>query len=169
MAAARTSRPSNAPAEGGCLCGTLRYRVERGSELCVYCCHCRDCQRQSSSAFAICMVLPREAFALLQGEPAQSSRRADSGRAIQSFFCGHCGTRLYDTFPAFTGIMVLKAGTLDDTGWLTPVAQFWTSRKQPWVVLPADQLNDPRQPDGFDEVIGRYRARSGPGSRTGAG
>ena len=40
-----------------------------------------------------------------------------------------------------------------------PVAQFWTSRKQDWVALPADQLLDPRQPDGFDEVIALYQAR----------
>jgi hypothetical protein len=63
--------------------------------------------------------------------------------------------------------MVLKAGTLDDTRGLEPVAQFWTSRKQDWVVLPADQIQDARQPDGFDAVIARYQARRGslnPGS-----
>src|SRR3546814_13550042 len=82
-------------------------------------------------------------------------RRAESGREIHGFFCAACGTRLYDRFPVFSEIMVLKAGTLDDTSGLEPVAQFWTSRKQDWVALPADQLLDPRQPDGFDAVIAR--------------
>lgn len=145
--------------EGGCLCGALRYRIRRDAELCVYCCHCRDCQRLSSSAFAVTMVLPADAFALLRGEPSEVVRQADSGRAIHGFFCVACGTRLYDRFPAFPGIMVLKAGTLDDTRGLQPVAQFWTSRKQDWVALPADQLHDPRQPDGFDAVIALYRER----------
>ena len=151
-----------AQVEGGCLCGGLRYRIARGSELCVYCCHCRDCQRLSSSAFAVSMVLPSAAFALLQGEPASVVRRAASGREIHGFFCAACGTRLFDRFPAFPDIMVLKAGTLDDPRGLEPVAQFWTSCKQDWVVLPADQLHDARQPDGFDAVIARYRARRGP-------
>ncbi|HMA14685.1 MAG: GFA family protein, partial [Bacteroidota bacterium] len=58
---------AQAPAsEGGCLCGALRYRIIPGAELCVYCCHCRDCQRLSSSAYAVCMVLPDEAFTLLR-------------------------------------------------------------------------------------------------------
>jgi hypothetical protein len=152
---------------GGCLCGALRYGIAAGGELCVYCCHCLDCQRLSSSAFAVSMLLPVAAFALLQGEPAQVIRRAESRRQIHGFFCAGCGTRLYDRFPAFPAIMVLKAGTLDDTRGLEPVAQFWTSRKQDWVVLPADQIQDARQPDGFDAVIARYRARRGgrnPGS-----
>lgn len=148
-----------APPEGGCLCGALRYRLAAGAELCVYCCHCRDCQRLSSSAFAVSMVLPAAAFTLLQGEPARTLRHAESGRVMQSFFCAACGTRLYDRFPALPDIMVLKAGTLDETRALRPVAQFWTSRKQDWVALPADQLLDPRQPDGFDEVIALYQAR----------
>jgi hypothetical protein len=147
----------SAPPEGGCLCGAVRYRVVRDAELCVYCCHCRDCQRLSSSPFAVSMVLPVAAFALLVGEPARILRRSDSGREIEGCFCAACGTRLYDLFAAFPDIMVLKAGTLDDTRALRPVAQFWTSRKQDWVVLPAEQLIDPRQPDGFDEVIARYR------------
>ena len=68
--------------EGGCLCGALRYRIVRGAELCVYCCHCQDCQRLSSSAFAFCMVLPETAFALQQGQVAWHGHRADKiGRA----------------------------------------------------------------------------------------
>ena len=146
---------------GGCLCGALRYGVAAGGELCVYCCHCHDCQRLSSSAFAVCMLLPVAAFGLLQGEPAQTIRRAESGREIHGFFCAGCGTRLYDRFAAVPDIMVLKAGTLDDARGLEPVAQFWTSRKQDWVVLPADQIQDARQPDAFDAVIAGYQARRG--------
>jgi hypothetical protein len=154
-------RDPEPPLEGGCLCGALRYRVARNAELCVYCCHCRDCQRLSSSAFAVCMVLPVAAFALRQGEPAGVVRRADSGREIHGFFCAGCGTRLFDRFGALPDIMVLKAGTLDDTRGLEPVAQFWTSRKQDWVALPPDQLLDPCQPDGFETVIARYQSRRG--------
>lgn len=150
--------------EGGCLCGSVRYRVAREAVLCVYCCHCRDCQRLSSSAFAVSMVLPAGAFSLLRGEPKSITRRADSGRESRGFFCGDCGTRLFDRFVANEDIVVVKAGTLDDTAGLQPVAQFWTGRKQAWVSLPQDQLVDPRQPDGFEEVIALYQARRDAGS-----
>src|SRR3546814_10206809 len=105
----------HAAAEGGCLCGALRYRIAPAAELCVYCCHCRDCQRLSSSAFTVSMVLPTAAFTVVRGVAASILRRAESGREIHGFFCAACGTRLYDRFPVFSEIMVLKAGTLDDT------------------------------------------------------
>jgi hypothetical protein len=143
--------------EGGCLCGGIRYRVAREAVLCVYCCHCRDCQRLSSSAFAVSMVLPAAAFALLRGAPRSIVRRANSGRDIFGFFCGDCGTRLFDRFIEQDQVMVVKAGTLDDTAGLRPVAQFWTERKQAWVTLPQDQLVETRQPDGFEEVIALYQ------------
>jgi hypothetical protein len=38
--------------EGGCSCGAVRYRLE-SAPMFVHCCHCRDCQRQTGSAFAI--------------------------------------------------------------------------------------------------------------------
>src|SRR3546814_16660911 len=105
------------------------------------------------------MLLPESGFALLSGTPATVIRCADSGREVHGFFCAGCGTRLFDRFPALPGVMVLKAGTLDDTAGLHPVAQFWTSRRQHWVALPPDQPLDARQPDGFDAVLARYRAR----------
>lgn len=162
--AGRSRATSAVQPGGGCLCGALRYRIRRDAELCVYCCHCGDCQRLSSSAFAVSMVLPADAFALLRGELVVSVRRADSGREIHGLFCSCCGTRICDRFPAFPEIVVLKAGTLDDRRGLQPVAQFWTSRKQDWVALPADQLLDPRQPDRFDAVIARYQARRAAGA-----
>src|SRR3546814_6815032 len=56
----------HAAAEGGCLCGALRYRIAPAAELCVYCCHCRDCQRLSSSAFTVSMVRSEEHTSELQ-------------------------------------------------------------------------------------------------------
>src|SRR3546814_9115689 len=74
----------HAAAEGGCLCGALRYRIAPAAELCVYCCHCRDCQRLSSSAFTVSMVLPTAAFTVVRGVAASILRRAESGREIRS-------------------------------------------------------------------------------------
>ena len=40
------------PAEGGCDCRTVRYRMET-RPLFVHCCHCRWCQRESGASFAL--------------------------------------------------------------------------------------------------------------------
>ena len=33
------------------------------------------------------------------------------------------------------GILVIKAGTLDDPGWLTPAMHIWTDSAQPWTEM----------------------------------
>ena len=40
------------PCEGGCACGHVRYRLA-SAPMIVHCCHCRDCQRQTGSAFVL--------------------------------------------------------------------------------------------------------------------
>ena len=40
------------PLEGGCTCRAVRYRL-LAAPLFVHCCHCRWCQRETGSAFAL--------------------------------------------------------------------------------------------------------------------
>jgi len=119
--------------EGGCQCGRVRYRIE-GTPRKLAACHCRDCQRQSGSAFALSLDVPPEAFKLVSGELQIFSVLCDSGRTKECAFCGSCGTRIYHR--GEWGMSV-KAGTLDDTSGLNPDAHYWTKRKQPWVQIPA--------------------------------
>ena len=49
--------------EGGCQCGAIRYEV-LGAPVRLVICHCTDCQRQSSSAFGMTMVVHEEDFRL---------------------------------------------------------------------------------------------------------
>ena len=52
---------------GGCQCGAVRYTIA-AEPLSTYVCHCRECRRQSASAFGISVIVPEAAFALTQGE-----------------------------------------------------------------------------------------------------
>jgi hypothetical protein len=110
----------------------VRYRLEaEPNHLTV--CHCRDCQRQSGSAFGLSLDVPPESFGLLSGELRTFEVTCASGRTKECAFCPRCGTRIYHR--GAWGMSV-KAGTLDDTSRLVPDAHFWTVRKQPWVVIP---------------------------------
>src|SRR4249920_2067160 len=51
------------PQTGGCQCGKIRYEITAAPQL-VYTCHCTDCQRLTSSAFSMGIVLAETAFRL---------------------------------------------------------------------------------------------------------
>ena len=121
--------------EGGCQCGAIRYEVV-GTPVRLVVCHCTDCQRQSSSAFGMTMVVNEEDFRLIKGELKTFTSKSDAGRAKLGAFCTECGTRIYHKPEWRRGMVSVKPGTLDDTRWLKPEMHLWTCRKQPWVIIP---------------------------------
>jgi hypothetical protein len=56
------------PQTGGCHCGKIRYEITEAPQS-VYACHCRDCQRLTSSAFSMGVVVPETAFKLSGVQP----------------------------------------------------------------------------------------------------
>ena len=121
--------------EGGCQCGAVRYRVE-GEPIAVGICHCRECQRQSGSAFGMSFIVRKEAFSLSSGQVKTFTRSSESGRPVVCAFCPECGTRIYHDIRWLDGVLNIKPGTFDDTSFLRPTGQVWTARKQPWLELP---------------------------------
>lgn len=119
--------------DGGCQCGSVRYRIE-GEPLDLVVCHCTECQRQSGSAFGMSLAVRAKDFRLTTGTLKSFTVTCDSGRLKTCTFCPDCGCRIYhQTDPRG---MSVKAGTLDDRTTLRPTAHYWTARKQPWVVVP---------------------------------
>ena len=120
------------PLTGGCQCGHIRYDLA-GQPFGLAVCYCRECQRQSGSAFGMSLAVAPDTFKLLAGTLKTFQVKCDSGRIKTCAFCPECGTRIYHQ----TGNgMSIKAGTLDDTSWLKPDSHYWTMRKQPWVLIP---------------------------------
>ncbi len=119
---------------GGCQCGAVRYDVS-AEPLEIYICHCRECQKQSASAFGISVIVPARAFTLRQGRLATWSRPTDSGKVLDCMFCIMCGTRICHSEPGGQTISV-KGGSLDQPPDLMGVTHIWTSRALPGVVIP---------------------------------
>ena len=130
---------------GGCQCGAVRYQVS-AEPLQVYVCHCRECQKQSASAFGISVIVPAEAFILKQGNVRTWSRPTDSGNVLHCTFCAVCGTRIHHTSPGETSISI-KGGSLDEPPDLTTAFHIWTARKLPGVVIPDGARQYPGEPD----------------------
>jgi hypothetical protein len=123
------------PYEGDCQCQSIRYRCS-ALPFVAYTCHCRACQRLTSSAFATCMQVPAEALELIKGSPSTGVRESDSGKTLRTDFCSICGTALFTANSARPRLRTIHVGTLDHPNEVEVSAHIWTSRKLPWVVLP---------------------------------
>ena len=100
--------------EGGCLCGTVRYKTE-GDPKYVGICHCRYCQLRTGSAFGISVYFDSGQVNVLQGNTSLKSFKypTESGRQSYLQFCSDCGTTLLwcsQWRPSMTGI---GGGTFD--------------------------------------------------------
>jgi len=125
-----------APYSGGCQCGQVRYEIT-AEPLKLTACHCRECQKQSGSAFGMGLWIASGDLRV-RGRLKSYTRTADSGKPMTGVFCPECGVRLYHIPSYDQDIYLLKPGTLDDTKGLRPTRMVWTRRKQPWVVIPDD-------------------------------
>ena len=118
---------------GGCQCGAIRYEL-RGDAKMLYICHCRDCQKQSSSAFGMSLIVAPETLKFTAGEARLRAwdTRGDNGEIKRCHFCPECGSRIFHGSDNPADEISIKAGSLDDTGWLRPVAQIWLKSAQSW-------------------------------------
>ena len=97
-------------------------------------------------------------FRILQGQPKGWRRNSPSGADVTSWFCGECGARLYGERQGRPQIMNLRAGTLDDTSWLTPLAHFYTGSAQAWVQPATGAERHELQPADFSALMIKWRA-----------
>jgi hypothetical protein len=121
--------------EGGCACGEVRYRLT-AAPMIVHCCHCRDCQRQTGSAFVLNALIETDRVALLAGEPKPHPMPTDSGRPHDIHRCPECGTAVWSHYGGVAALRFVRIGTLDDPAALTPDVHIYTRSKLPWVRLP---------------------------------
>jgi hypothetical protein len=150
-------RPS-LPLTGGCPCGAIRYEV-MSFPLLLYTCNCTNCQRTSGSAFALNMPVAAKDFHILQGRPKGWRRNSPSGADVTSWFCGDCGGRIYGERKERPQSINIRAGTLDDTTWLVPVAHMFMRSAQPWVLPAADAECYETGPNDFRPLAEVWRAR----------
>jgi hypothetical protein len=144
------------PIEGGCACGAVRYRLD-APPLCVYVCHCTDCQTLTTSVFSLNGLVRAETHEVTQGELKHWMRTAASGNQIPQYVCAVCGVRIYTEPPQGSGMRTLRLGTLDDTRWLRPAAAIWMKSAQPWLAMPEGTLLYDAGADDFGPIVRKWR------------
>jgi hypothetical protein len=125
--------------DGGCTCRLVRYRIT-SPPLIVHCCHCRWCQRETGSAFAINAMIEADRVEVLEGEPEAVMTPSLSGRGQKISRCPKCRVALWSNYAgAGDAVRFVRVGTLDDPELLPPDLHIFTVSKQPWVGLPKDK------------------------------
>ena len=122
--------------DGGCTCGAVRFRMT-SRPLVVNCCHCRWCQRETGTAFALNAVIEADRVELLAGDVEVVDTPSASGKGQRIARCRRCRVALWSNY-AGAGDLVrfVRVGTLDDPDRLPPDVHIFIESKQPWVVLP---------------------------------
>ena len=120
---------------GGCACGAVRYRLG-SAPMFMHCCHCRDCQRQTGSAFVINALIETDRVELQSGDPQPSAMPTDSGRPHHIYRCPTCGTAVWSDYGDRKVLRFVRVGTLDDPSALAPDVHIYVRSKLPWVALP---------------------------------
>lgn len=124
------------PAEGGCDCRAVRYRME-SKPLFVHCCHCRWCQRESGASFALNAMIEADRVTSLGEEPELVLTPSESGSGQVVARCPNCRLAVWSHYPgAGPLVKFVRVGTLDKPDLLPPDIHIFTASKQTWVVLP---------------------------------
>lgn len=128
----------NQVCEGGCTCGHVRYKV-LSAPMIVHCCHCRWCQRQTGTAFALNALIEADRVQILSGEVEELLLNSPSGQGQTIARCPKCRIAVWSNY-YMSGlrerIRFIRVGTLDNPDLMPPDVHIFTADKQPWVQIP---------------------------------
>jgi hypothetical protein len=122
---------------GGCTCRAIRYRLT-DKPMFVHCCHCRWCQRETGTAFALNALIEFNRVELTHGTVEVINTPSNSGNGQRISRCPTCRIALWSNYGGGgDAIRFVRVGTLDNPDLCPPDVHIFTQSKQPWVVLPA--------------------------------
>jgi hypothetical protein len=116
--------------EGGCLCGTVRYRLT-GEPLFATLCHCRSCRLAAGAPSLAWVILRADEFTVTSGSPVPFQSSPDAIRT----FCGTCGTSLTYQRTARQDLIDVTTISLDNPDEFPPDREIWVESKVSWETL----------------------------------
>ena len=119
---------------GRCLCGQVRYSATAEPAI-VAVCHCKNCQKQTGTAFSVLVGIPKSAISI-EGSLKTFHDTGDSGQAVDRNFCPECGSPIISDVAVMPELRFIKAGTLDDTSWLDPKMHVYCDSAENWTHIP---------------------------------
>lgn len=116
--------------EGGCGCGSVRFRVE-GEPRWVGYCHCSSCRRATGAPVTAYAGFKTEQVRWRRTRPKTHS----STPGVRRGFCAECGTPLSYEGERWPGEIHLHVGTFDHPERLEPTGHAFKDEHLPWLKL----------------------------------
>jgi len=122
--------PPALPLTGGCPCEAVRFEV-RAMPFLIFAWHCTACQRWSGSASVDSGQARRFCTDARRPKTLAPHRRPAAFESTYRF-CADCGGRILGERADLPDIVTVRAGTLDDTSWVRPIAHIYLASAQAW-------------------------------------
>lgn len=120
---------------GGCACGALRYELT-DTPMFTHCCHCRQCQRLTGSAFVLNTIIENDCINILSGNVHLTKGPTEYDSPHDIYRCDSCQTPLWSDYGGRPNYRFVRVGTLDEPNTITPDVHIFTRSKVDWVTIP---------------------------------
>ena len=130
---------------GSCLCGQVKYYGD-AEIVGAANCHCDDCRKASGAAYLTNLFVKADGLTI-EGETMEFHHKADSGSDMTKVNCAKCGSPVYGLNSAREGMVVIRAGTMDQKELITPGVNIFCESK-----VPSTPLDDTLKQ--FDRMLG---------------
>ncbi|WP_306031084.1 GFA family protein [Stappia sp. MMSF_3263] len=143
--------------EGACRCGRTAIEIAAPPFM-TAACHCRGCQKMSSSAYSLTAMVPAAAFRVTRGEPVKGGLK---GPDLDHFFCPDCMTWMFTRITQMPDIVNVRPTMFDNPKWCHPFIETMTAEKLDWVELPvARSYEGFPPPEDFGPLMQDFAAQS---------
>ena len=130
---------------GGCLCGKVRYEIERKFLNATHC-HCTMCQRAHGGAYSTHFVFRADQITWLAGRDSLVAYES-SPNAFREF-CPTCGSQILIHGQTGDDTLAIPAGTLDGDPPITERGHIFVDTELSWAKTADDQPRHVGWPPG---------------------
>lgn len=134
------------PFSGGCLCGGLRYEIDRRHLNAMHC-HCGMCRKAHGTAFSTHVVVRPDQVQWRRRE--EELKPYESSPGAYREFCPRCGTHLLVHGQSGDDTLAIPAGTLDGNPDVTLLGHMYVRERVSWCTLGDDLPRHEAWPPGF--------------------
>ena len=114
---------------GSCLCGSVNYK-SNSDPLVIQNCHCDQCRKATGSVYLTNLFIKEENFEI-NGELNNYTHLSDAGNNMTKYFCPKCGSQVFGKNSGRSGIITIRAGTVNEKDIIKPIRNLFLKSKVP--------------------------------------